>query len=157
MAKRSATIIAAMIAAALLFAACGDDGDATSDERPEDIGDIGTDDGTAPTVAPTPTAVPATVEPERLTYTVVEGDLMGSIAQMFDVPLGALVAVNDMDDPNFIQVGDELVIPTDDEVAEWEAAEAASQADDSTGAAEGDSSTSSEAEPTADSATGSDG
>ena len=157
MGKRSAIIVAAMIAAALLFAGCGDDGDATSDERPEAIGDIGTEDGTAPTVAPTPTAIPVTVEPERLTYTVAEGDLMGSIAQMFDVPLGALVAVNDMDDPNFIQVGDELVIPTDDEVAEWEAAEAASQAESDTSGAEGDGGASSEAEPTTDGSAGTDG
>ena len=157
MGKRSATIVIAVIAAASVLAGCGGDGDATSDERPEDIGDIGSEDGAAPTVAPTPTAVPATVEPERLTYTVVEGDLMGSIAQKFDVPLGALVAVNDMDDPNFIQVGDVLVIPTDDEVAEWEAAEAASETDDQSGDAGTDGATSSEAEPTTDSDAAADG
>ncbi len=119
---------AAIAISVLIFAGCGGDDDPAAEERPEDLENIDNDAAVA-TAAPTPTAVPATVEPERLTYTVAEGDLLGTIAQKFDVPLEVLIAVNDIEDANFIQIGDELVIPTQDEVEAWEASQQAEAAE----------------------------
>lgn len=118
------TAIAGFSVAVLVFAGCGGDSEPTQNERPADIGDT-TPEPEETIVAATPTAVPATIEPEGLSYTVQEGDLMGSIAAQFDVPLGALVFVNELDNPDLIQVGQEIVIPNEDDIAEWEAAEAA--------------------------------
>lgn len=57
-----------------------------------------------PTVAPT--AAPAT-----RTYVVQEGDTLGSIAQQFGTTVEAIQAANGIEDPNTIQVGQQLVIP----------------------------------------------
>lgn len=124
---RSRSAFACAVVALLVLAGCGgDDDDATSEDRP------GVEDSESPTsisvatsAVPTPTAVEAVIEPERLTYTIESGDSMGGIANTFGVPLGALVAINDLDDPNVIQVGQEVIIPTDEEVEEWEAEQAA--------------------------------
>lgn len=152
---RTVTGILLALMLALGAAACGDDDDTTRSDRPDieddatpdeisgetDAGttDAGStdagDDGT--TVAePTPTAVVTEIDPARLTYTVQQGDLLGGIAQTFGVPLGALIAVNDFDNPDFIQIGQEVLIPTDEEVAEWEASEG-SVAESDSGAADG--------------------
>lgn len=112
--------------AGLLLAGCGGDSEPTQQDRPADIGDA-TPEPEETIVAATPTAVPAEIEAEALSYTVQAGDLMGTIAKQFDVPLGALIFVNDLDNPDFIQVGQEIVIPDEDEIAEWEAAEAAAE------------------------------
>jgi murein DD-endopeptidase MepM/ murein hydrolase activator NlpD len=45
------------------------------------------------------------------TYTVVAGDTLAAIAARFDVPLDALVELNQIADPALIQVGQELLIP----------------------------------------------
>jgi len=45
------------------------------------------------------------------TYTVVAGDTLAAIAARFDVPLDALVELNQIADPSLIQVGQELRIP----------------------------------------------
>ncbi len=114
--------IGVLLLTALLFSACGGDDESTSDERPADIGEVsGTVEDAI--ITPTPTAIPAVIEPLPLSYTVQEGDLLGNIAQTFNVPLGAIVAVNDFDNPDLIQVGQEIIIPTEEEVAEWEAEE----------------------------------
>lgn len=114
-----------IIAAALLFAACGGDDDTEADpDRPADITELDDEVEGETIIAPTPTAVPAVIEPERLSYAVQDGDLLGSIANTFNVPLGALIWVNELDNPDLIQIGQELVIPTEDDVAEWEAIEA---------------------------------
>lgn len=105
--------VIAVVAAGLLFlAACGDD-DPTNADRPED--------GVEPTivpevagesvVAPTPTAVVLTVEPDALTYTVQSGDTMGIIAQNFGVSVAELAEANSIDDPDLLSVGQTLVIP----------------------------------------------
>lgn len=62
-----------------------------------------------PTPAPTPaaTAVPAAQQ----TYVVQQGDTLAAIAQQFDTSVGALQAVNGIEDPNEIIVGAVLLIP----------------------------------------------
>ena len=44
-------------------------------------------------------------------YTVVAGDILGQIADRFRVPLQALMDLNNIDDPDQIQVGQVLKIP----------------------------------------------
>lgn len=60
---------------------------------------------TAPTVTPVPTPTP------QLTYTVVAGDSLALIAARFGTTVQELQAVNDIEDPNEIGVGQVLVIP----------------------------------------------
>lgn len=114
-------VIALFVASALVFSACGDDDPTEADPERPDITDIDDEVEGETIVAPTPTAVPAVIEPERLTYAVQEGDLLGTIAQTFDVPLAALIWVNDIENPDFISIGDEIVIPTAEDIAEFEA------------------------------------
>lgn len=46
-----------------------------------------------------------------LTYVVQVGDTLGLISQQFDVPLQDILTANGLDNPNFISVGQELIIP----------------------------------------------
>ncbi len=64
-----------------------------------------------PTVAPTlaPTAPPP--PPAQQTYTVQQGDTLGSIAQQFGTTVEALQTANGIEDPNEIFPGQVLVIP----------------------------------------------
>ena len=122
---RIRTTLAVLVTAVVLIAGCG--GDDTSDgDRPA------IEDETTPTAtpistvaAPTPTAEVPEIELDRLTYAVEQGDTLGTIATEFSVPLGALIAVNALDNPNLIGIGQEIIIPTLDEVADWEAAQQA--------------------------------
>jgi LysM repeat protein len=63
------------------------------------------------------TIVTATVQPsptmrnEAVTYTVQEGDTLTSIAAAFDVTQLAIITANELDDPDDIQAGQQLVIP----------------------------------------------
>lgn len=130
---RIRTIFAALATVAVLAAGCG--GDDTSDaERPT------IEDETTPTStpistvdAPTPTAEVPDIELDRLTYAVEQGDTLGTIASEFSVPLGALISVNSFDDPNVIGIGQEIIIPTLDEVADWEAAQNAATPEEPAG------------------------
>lgn len=67
-----------------------------------------------PSPTPTGTATPTpaaggTAAPEQ-TYTVVAGDVLGSIADRFDVPSAAIRALNNLTGDN-IQIGQRLRIP----------------------------------------------
>jgi LysM repeat protein len=63
-----------------------------------------------PTVTPKPTPTPtATVKPK--TYIVVAGDTLTRIANRFGVTQAALMAANNITNPNSIQLGQKLVIP----------------------------------------------
>ena len=67
------------------------------------------------TVAPTATPGPPTPTPgpTPLVYVVQPGDTMSKIAKKFDVGLDALIAANpQISDPNRINVGDRITIPT---------------------------------------------
>lgn len=66
----------------------------------------GTSQGQAPTSTPAPTATPAPV-----TYVVKPGDMLNSLAQQFSVAPEAIIAANNITNPNIIEVGSVLVIP----------------------------------------------
>jgi LysM repeat protein len=59
-----------------------------------------------PTAAPTPPP-----PPPSQTYTVQQGDTLGSIAQRFGTTIGAIQAANGIEDPDEIFIGQVLVIP----------------------------------------------
>ena len=59
---------------------------------------------------PTDTATSAPT-PTPLTYQVQPGDTLGDIATRLGVPLQDLMEINDIDDPNALDVGQVLIIP----------------------------------------------
>jgi LysM repeat protein len=61
-------------------------------------------------VSPPGSGAPAS--PEQTIYTVAEGDTLLSIAVEFDVDPDAILAANQLTDPNLIFVGQELRIPS---------------------------------------------
>lgn len=120
---RIRTVLVA-VAIALVVAACGGDDDTSESERPGIEDEVTATETPIDTIEPTPTAVVEEVAPSQLTYEVASGDTLGSIADDFGVPLGALIDINQFENPDFIGIGDEVVIPTEDEIAAWEAAQA---------------------------------
>ncbi len=50
--------------------------------------------------------------PASRTYVVTSGDTLAAISQRFGVSVAALIAANSLPDPNFIHIGQRLVIPT---------------------------------------------
>ncbi len=67
----------------------------------------------SPAPAPTPTPPPAQPAPsaETQTYTVQSGDTLSAIAKRYGTTVDAICQANDIENPNQIQVGQELVIP----------------------------------------------
>jgi LysM repeat protein len=64
----------------------------------------------APTISPTPTAAP-TPAPTPLIHVVQPGEQLGRIAARYGVTVAAIVAANDLANPNLIRVGQRLIIP----------------------------------------------
>jgi LysM repeat protein len=66
-----------------------------------------------PTAIPTaePTAAPPTPTPGELIYIVKAGDNPASIAQQFKIRTDDLMAANNIDDPQKLQIGQTLKIP----------------------------------------------
>ncbi|RMG89747.1 MAG: LysM peptidoglycan-binding domain-containing protein [Chloroflexi bacterium] len=56
----------------------------------------------------TPTPEPAN---EPLVHIVQPGETLGSISEFYDVPLDDIVVANNLTNPNFLEVGQALVIP----------------------------------------------
>ena len=110
---RRARVLIAVLLLAVLALACGSDG-TTSEERP--LGADSEDEATpvpAPTIpTPPPTPTPAST-PEAFIYVVREGDTLGSIADEFSTSLAAVMAVNDLENPNVLSIGQEIEIPQD--------------------------------------------
>lgn len=63
------------------------------------------------TATAAPTVPPPSPTPSPLLHTVQPGETLAGIAQAYNVPLEDLIAVNHIQDPNLIQVGQVLVIP----------------------------------------------
>lgn len=111
---RRAQVLLIVLMLAVLGAACGNDGDTTSEDRP-----IGVDstDLAAPTVevpasTPLPTPTP-TSTPEAFIYVVREGDTLGSIASEFGITWQEIDAVNELENPNVLNIGQQIEIPQD--------------------------------------------
>ena len=69
----------------------------------------------SPSAAATTSASPSpSPTPAASTYVVQAGDTLSQIAQRFNVSLDALIAANEenLPDPNNLQIGDELIIPS---------------------------------------------
>lgn len=66
-----------------------------------------------PAPEPEPPAQPPPIpEPgDQFVYTVVSGDTLSTIAKRYGITLRELIEANDIEDPNFIRVGQKLVIP----------------------------------------------
>ena len=61
---------------------------------------------------PTPTPIPSDLpRGTELTYFVQAGDTLAGIAALFNSTMDEIVAVNNLDDPNAIFVGQQLIIP----------------------------------------------
>jgi LysM repeat protein len=91
--------------AALFAAACGG---GSSDEF------LAADDSpTNPGSQPTPLAAGGTPTPDCTprVYTVVSGDTLLEIAIRFEVELDEIISANAITDPNFLSVGQQLLIP----------------------------------------------
>ncbi len=65
----------------------------------------------SPTATAAPTVPPPTPTPGLLLHTVQPGETLAGIAAAYGVSLAELIAVNHIQDPNLIQVGQVLVIP----------------------------------------------
>lgn len=61
--------------------------------------------------APSPSPLPSPTPPKVVTYTVQENDTLSGIAQDHDISLEELVSANDLANPDFLQIGQTLVIP----------------------------------------------
>ena len=70
-----------------------------------------------PAVSPSPLPAATPTPPPPVTYTVQAGDTLSAIAQQHDVSMEALVAANDLPDPDVLQIGQVLMIPEDDATA----------------------------------------
>ncbi len=58
--------------------------------------------------APPPDAEPTS---SQVTHIVKAGDTLGNIAEQYDVPLDDIIAMNNIPNPNILEVGQELIIP----------------------------------------------
>jgi len=69
---------------------------------------------TAPLTPPAATATP-TITPTPVIHIVQEGETLLSIAFEYGVSVQTLQTVNDIENPQFLQVGQKLIIPTEEE------------------------------------------
>jgi len=62
---------------------------------------------------PTPTPIPADLaRGTKLTYTIQAGDTLAGIAALFNSTVDDIISENNIEDPNAIFVGQQLIIPT---------------------------------------------
>ena len=93
-----------MVAALVVFSACGGLGASDSAKSPGVL----TASGPTTAASGSPTASPTGA---GFTYRVVEGDTVSSISQRFGVPVDAIAAANQLADPAKISIGQMLNIP----------------------------------------------
>lgn len=104
-----------------LLAACGGDDDETPElpDDPLEEDDADVEDEPEP-IEEEPTEEETEPEEEDLdtepdngetSYEVQSGDTLSTIAAEFDTTVEEILEVNDIDDPDLLHVGEELVIP----------------------------------------------
>ena len=97
------------------FQVSGTGGEGESIDQREDITAGFTDNGITDAASTTPTPNPPITLPEprveTLEYSVVSGDTLRNIALRFQVSLPRLIAVNEINNPDLIDVGQVLIIP----------------------------------------------
>jgi LasA protease len=71
-------------------------------------------DATIFTPTPDPPHFIPTLRAEAQEYTVKSGDTLGQISQRYGVSLEALIAANNLANPNLLEVGQVLIIPAPD-------------------------------------------
>jgi len=65
-----------------------------------------------PTATPTPIPTPTpTPEPTPATHVVRPGETLTRISELYDVPVSVIVELNDIPDPNNVEVGQRLRLP----------------------------------------------
>ncbi len=119
-------IFAAILSASCVFGGGDDDAEATATPNPTESEEDTSGNGDEATPAgngdeDTNGATPTTGEGNGDTpgtYTVQPGDRLSDIAEQFGVTVDALVEANNIEDPDIIYPGQELVIPSDDEGTE---------------------------------------
>ena len=104
-----ALVVTVVLAAALV--ACGNDDEDDAGGLPTPAPETPETEEVEAEPTPTPTPTPT---PEATVYEVQEGDTLGAIAAQFGTTVDAIAEANDLDDPDAIFIGDELVIPTDE-------------------------------------------
>ena len=61
---------------------------------------------------PSETVDPGSPTPSTLSYKVEEGDTLGTIAGQFGVSIYDILAINDLQDPNNLYIGQVILVPT---------------------------------------------
>ena len=104
MVSRCFAPVAALVCLALLTAACG---------RTEPVAsDATTTTSATTTPATTAAAVATTAAPEQPTaYVIQPGDSLGGIASAFGLTADELAEYNNLEDPDRISIGQQLLIP----------------------------------------------
>jgi len=70
-----------------------------------------------PSLTPSPPRAATPIPDAPFTYTVQAGDTLSAIAQQHDVSVEAVTKMNDLLDPDVLQVGQVLIIPENDFIA----------------------------------------
>jgi LysM repeat protein len=101
--NRPLLLSATALAFVIVVAACGE-GDGAGAGADEVLPPIRTTTTTSTTTT--------TISTDRFFYTVKPGEFLSTIAEGFDVPVQAIVELNGLADPNDIQAGQTIEIPT---------------------------------------------
>lgn len=107
------TLITLLIVGAVVLGGCGD-GDGEADGQPTEPVPTAPATATEPPVDEAEDDQADSDESEQRTYRVRSGDTLSAIAERFDTTVRALVRANDIENPNEIRAGEELVIPSTD-------------------------------------------
>ena len=111
---RRARVLLMVLLLAVMGAACGGGGGTTSEERPIGVGsdELPTATVEVPILTSPPTPTP-TSTPEAFIYVVREGDTLGSIAAEFSITWEEINAVNQLESPDVLSIGQQIEIPQD--------------------------------------------
>jgi LysM repeat protein len=114
---RRVWLLAPLLLALALVAACGGGGDDEGEGDAPDATPTTIPTATPFAVAPMPTIVAgdddAPAPRGEVTYLVEAGDSLSAIAERFETTVEAVMEANDLTDPTLIFVGQELTIPSE--------------------------------------------